>query len=122
MLPTLHHAIMSGGSEQSGFPTIAYSINKEAGPMKALTATALVLVLSAVAFAKPNPVEQSRLALVNADINMRSVEAMRENIGSVGAMRERDYFEAPQSPLNASFPCRLEPDLFVKTRLAQSCH
>lgn len=90
--------------------------------MKALTVTALLLVLSAVALAKPNPVERTRLALVNADINMRSVEAMRENIGSVGAMRERDYFEAPQSPLNASFPCRLEPDLFVKTRLAQSCH
>jgi hypothetical protein len=113
---------MSDGSEQSGFPTIAYCVNKEAGPMKALTATALLLVLSAVALAKPNPVERTRLALVNADINMRSVEAMRENIGSVGAMRERDYFEAPQSPFNASFPCRFEPDLFAKTRLAQLCH
>ena len=87
--------------------------------MKALTATALLLVLSAVALAKPNPVERPRLAL--ADINVGSVGAMRENIGSVGAMRERDYFEAPQSPFNASFPCRLEPDLFAKTRLAQSC-
>jgi hypothetical protein len=64
--------------------------------MKALTATALLLVLSTVAFAKQSPVERSRLALVNADINMRLVGAMRENIGSVGAMRERDYFEAPQ--------------------------
>ena len=45
---------------------------------------------------------------------------MRENIGSVGAMRERDYFGAPQSPFNA-FPCRFEPVLFHKTRLAQSC-
>ena len=90
--------------------------------MIALTATALLLASSAVALAKPNPVERPRLALVNADINMRSVGAMRENIGSVGAMRERDYFEAPQSPFNAgSFPCRLEPDLFAKTRLAQSC-
>jgi hypothetical protein len=117
MQPTLHHAIMSCGSEQSGFPTIAYCINQEAGPMKALTATALLLVLSVVALA----VERPRLALVNADINMRLVRAMRENIGSVGAMRERDYFEAPQSPFNASFPCRLEPDIFAKTRLAQSC-
>ena len=55
--------------------------------MKALTATALLLALSAGALAKPNPVERPRLALVNADMSM----------GSVGAMRERDYFEAPQS-------------------------
>ena len=88
--------------------------------MKALTATALLLTLSAVAFAKPNPVDQPRVAFVYADINMSSVGAMRENIGSVGAMRERGYFGAPQSPFNA-FPCRLEPVLFHKTRLAQSC-
>ena len=90
--------------------------------MKALTASALLLALSAVALAKPNPFERSRLALVDADINMGSLGAMRENISSVGAMRERDYFEASQSPFNAgSFPCRLEPDVFDKTRLAQSC-
>ena len=91
--------------------------------MKALMATALLLALSAVAFAKPNPVERPRLALVNADIKMGSVGAMRENIGSVGVMRERDYFGAPQSPFDAgASPCRLEPVLFRKTRLAQSCH
>jgi hypothetical protein len=77
--------------------------------MKALTATALLLALSAVALAKQTPVEGPRLALVSADINT----------GSVGAMRERDYFEAPQTPLNA---CQLQPSLFNKTRLAQSCH
>ena len=45
------------------------------------------------------------------------------NIGSVGAMREGDYFEAPQPPFDAgASPCRLEPVLFRKTRLAQSCH
>jgi hypothetical protein len=44
--------------------------------------------------------------------------AMRENIGSVGAMRERDYFEAPQTPFDAY---RWQPSLFNKTRLAQSC-
>ena len=87
--------------------------------MKALTATSLVLASSAVALAKPNPVERPRLA--HGDIDSSSVGAMREDIGSVGAMRERDYFQAPQSPFNASFPCRLEPDLFPKTRLAQSC-
>jgi len=90
--------------------------------MKGLTATALLLALSAVALAKPNLVERPRLALVNAEIHTGSVGAMRENMGSVEAMRERDYFEAPQSPFNAGpFPCRLEPDLFAKTRLAQSC-
>ena len=59
--------------------------------MKALTATALLLALSAVALAKPNPVERPHLVLVNADINVGSVGAMRESIGPVGAMRERDY-------------------------------
>ena len=89
--------------------------------MKALTAIALFLALSAVALAKPNLVERSRLALVNADINVGSLGAI-ENISSVGAMRERDYFEASQSPFNAgSFPCRLEPDVLDKRRLAQSC-
>ena len=90
--------------------------------MRALTATALLLALSAVALAKPNPVERPRLALVNADMSMGSVGAMHENIGLVGAMRERDYFGAPQSLFNSgSIPCRLEPDLFAKTRVAQSC-
>jgi len=88
--------------------------------MKAVTATALLLALSAAALAKPNPVERSSLA--HADIDINSVGAMRENIGSVGAMRERNYFQAPQSPINAgAFPCRLELDLFDNARLAQSC-
>jgi hypothetical protein len=97
--------------------------SKEAKPMiKALTAIALFLALGAVALAKQTPVERPSLALVNANSNSDSVGAMRENIGSVGAMRERDYFGAPQSPFNADdFPCRLEPLLFDKTRLAQSC-
>ena len=86
--------------------------------MRALTAAALLLALSAVAFAKPNPVERPRLALVNADVSMGSVGAMHENVGSVGAMRERDYFEAPQTPFDAY---RWQPSLSNKTRLAQSC-
>jgi hypothetical protein len=111
---------MNHGLEQGMRPTIAPCIKQEAGPMKALMVTTLLLALSAVALAKPDPVERSRLALDN--IHSGLVGAMRENIGSVGAMREREYFEAPQSPFNASdFPCRLEPALFNKTRLAQSC-
>jgi hypothetical protein len=86
--------------------------SKEAKPMiKALTAIALLLALGAVALAKQTRVERTSLALVNADIN----------IGSIGAMRERNYFQAPQSPFNADAFCRLEPALFHKTRLAQSC-
>jgi len=78
----------------------------------ALTAIALFLALGAVALAKQTAVERPSLALVNAN----------SNTGSVGAMRERDYFGAPQSPFNSDdFPCRLEPLLFDKTRLAQSC-
>jgi hypothetical protein len=89
--------------------------------IKALTAIASLLALGAVALAKPTAVEGPRLALVNADINMGSLGAMRQNIGSVGAMRERDYFGALQLPFNAGAFCRLEPALFHKTRLAQSC-
>ena len=83
--------------------------------IKALTAIALLLALGAVALAKQTPVERT------TDINAGSVRAIRENIGSVGAMRERNYFQAPQSPFNADAFCRLEPALFHKTRLAQSC-
>jgi hypothetical protein len=79
----------------------------------------IVLVLSVVALAKPTPIERPRLALVNADTDMGPVGAMQENIGSVGAIREREYFAAPQSPLN-DFTCQLEPVLFDKIRFAQS--
>src|SRR5262249_1731344 len=68
----------------------------------------VLLALSAVALAKPTPIERPRLALVNADTDMGSVVAMQENIGSIRAMCERDYFAAPQLPLN-NFHCRLEP-------------
>jgi hypothetical protein len=50
--------------------------------MKSLMATALLLALSAVALAKPTPIERPRLALVNADTDMGPAGAMQENIGS----------------------------------------
>jgi hypothetical protein len=87
--------------------------------MKSFDDRRIVLVLSAVALAKPTPIERPRLALVNADTDMGPVGAMQENIGSIGAIREREYFAAPQSPLN-DFTCRLEPVLFDKIRFAQS--
>ena len=47
--------------------------------IKALTAIALLLALGAVALAKQTPVERTSLALVNADINIGSIGAMREH-------------------------------------------
>ena len=88
--------------------------------MKPLMLAALLIALSTVAFAKPIPIKLSN-AMVKAGImNMASVGSVQENTGSIRAMREREYFEAPQSPVNA-FPCRIEPVLFNKVRLAQSC-
>jgi hypothetical protein len=83
--------------------------------MKGLVALAFFLALIAVAGAKPAPIDEPRptLALNDADIA----------INSRGATLERDYFQAPQPQFNAgSFPCRLQPTVFEKTRLAQSCH
>jgi hypothetical protein len=84
--------------------------------MKSLMVAALLSAFSTVAVAKPTPIE--RLPDINK--NMASAEPMQENTSSIGAMREREYFEPPQSPVN-TFPCRLEPVLFDKVRLAQSC-
>jgi hypothetical protein len=88
--------------------------------MKPLMPAALLIALSTVALAKPTPIELPT-ALVDAGVmNMGSGGSVQENTGSIGAMREREYFEAPQSPLKA-FPCRIKPVLFDKVRMAQSC-
>ncbi len=86
--------------------------------MKPLMPAALLIALSTVALAKPTPIELPT-ALVDAG-NMGSGGSVQENTGSIGAIREREYFEAPQSPLKA-FPCLIEPVLFDKVRMAQSC-
>jgi hypothetical protein len=92
--------------------------------MKPLMVAALLSAFSTVALAKPTPIE--RLPDINQNMastepmQENSTEPMQENMSSIGAMREREYFEPPQSPANA-FPCRLEPGLFDKVRLAQSC-
>jgi hypothetical protein len=71
--------------------------SKEAKPIiKALTTIALLLALDAVAFAKQTPVERPRFVFVNADINTGSAGAMRENIGSIGAISGQTI--AGQSP------------------------
>jgi hypothetical protein len=84
--------------------------------MKPLMVAALLSAFSTVALAKTTPIER----LPDIYKNMVSVEAMQESTGSIGAMRERNILSPPQSPVNA-FPCRLEPLLFEKVRLAQSC-
>jgi hypothetical protein len=43
------------------------------------------------------------------------------NIGPAGALLERDYFEAPRSTNSGALLCRVEPDVFAKVRLTQSC-
>jgi len=84
--------------------------------MKPLMVAALLSALSTIALAKTTPIER----LPDSNKNMASTEATQESAVSTGAMREREYFEPPQLPVNA-FPCRLEPILFDKVRLAQSC-
>jgi hypothetical protein len=84
--------------------------------MKGLTVIALLFSLGAAAVAKPAPVEGPGPTLANkADIN----------IDAAPASRERDYFQAsqmPQLPFTAGgLPCRLQPSIFDKTRLAQTC-
>jgi hypothetical protein len=87
--------------------------------MKPLMPAALLIALSTVALAKPTPIELPTAKVKVGIMNMGSV-GVQENTGSIGAMREREYFEGPQSPLN-TFPCRIEPVLFDKVRVAQSC-
>ena len=88
--------------------------------MKPWMSIALLVAMCPVALAKPTPIELPT-ALVNAGVmNMGSGGPVQENTGSIGAMREREYFEAPQSTLKA-FPCRIKPVLFDKVRMAQSC-
>ena len=89
--------------------------------MKPLMPAALLIALSTVAaIAKPTPIELPTALVDPGIMNMGSGGSVQENTGSIGAMREREYFEAPQSPLKA-FPCRIKPVLFDKVRMAQSC-
>jgi len=79
----------------------------------------LLIALSTIALAKPTPIELPNAKAKVGIMNMGSV-GVQENTGSIGAMREREYFEGSQSPINA-FPCRIEPVLFDKVRVVQSC-
>ena len=88
--------------------------------MKPWMPVALLVAMSSVALAKPTLIELPTATVKAGIINRASVASVQENTGSIGAMREREYFEATQLPINA-FPCRIEPVLFSTVRLAQSC-
>jgi hypothetical protein len=88
--------------------------------MKTWIPVALLVAMSPVALAKPTPIELPSTIVKAGTVNRGSVASVQENTGSIGAVREREYFEAPQLPINA-FPCRIEPVLFSTVRLAQSC-
>jgi len=79
-----------------------------------------LLAMCPVALAKPTPIELPTDIVKAATVNRGSLASMQENTGSIGAVRERESFEAKQPPINA-FPCRIEPVLFSSVRLAQSC-
>ena len=89
--------------------------------MKGLTASAIILALTAAAVAKPvpvgklNPLEDLAPAFAgNDDVDINS--------GPAGALLEREYFQAPQRPFtNGGLPCRFQSANFDKVRLAQLC-
>ena len=82
--------------------------------MKSLVATAIFLILTVVAVAKPAPVSDFNPALARNDADI--------NIGSTGATLERYYFQASQIPFVAGrLPCRSQSVIFDKVYLARSC-
>ena len=85
--------------------------------MRLLLGVALVLVATP-AVAKPSPVE-----LVHSANPMALARTSAEfNIGPAGAMLERNYFRGPEvNSRSGLYLCRVEPDMFAKVRLTQSC-
>jgi hypothetical protein len=76
----------------------------------------LLIALSAAAQASRGPAPDKRLTPSPAEWTIFT--------GPAGAMLESDYFRAPGANLagNGLFPCKLDLDLFAKTRLAATCH
>ena len=88
--------------------------------MKGLTVAAVFLGLTVVATAKPAPV--SDLNPMGDRTPMLARNGVNIDIDHIGAMLERDYFQAPQTQLNAgNLSCRLRLSVFDKARLAQTC-
>jgi hypothetical protein len=86
--------------------------------MKALAMMVVLLSLTALAAAKPTPesgIDQIR------DLNPTALRNDTDiNSGTSGALLERSYFQAPQRQFNVS--CRLQLNVFDKTRLIESCN
>jgi hypothetical protein len=83
--------------------------------MRAVIPLLLLLILPAAAQASHGSAPTKRLTPSPADWAMFT--------GPAGAMLESDYFRAPGANLAGSglFPCKLDLDLFAKTRLATTC-
>ena len=88
--------------------------------MKGMTVTALFLALTVVAAAKPTPFSN-----FNATRDRTSTLARNDvniNIDQIGTQLERDYFQARPTRSNSdNLSCKLQLNVFDKTRLAQSC-
>jgi hypothetical protein len=84
--------------------------------MKPFLTVVALLAFCGAAQASPAPTEPMRLT--------HAPEEMAMSVGPAGAMRESNYFRAPQRPVTTGhvFPCRLQMQVFDKTHLAQSCH
>ncbi|HEY0223148.1 MAG TPA: hypothetical protein VGC38_01400 [Pseudolabrys sp.] len=65
---------------------------------------------------------QAKLAPLDEPVPVTAISAEDTTImaGPAGAMLESNYFNAPQ-PRAGIIPCRLQPDLFQKARLARPC-
>ena len=88
--------------------------------MTGLTVTLLFLALTVVAAAKPTP-----LSNFNASRDRTSTLARDDvniDVDQIGTQLERDYFQALPTRSNFdNISCRLQLNVFDKTRLAQSC-
>jgi hypothetical protein len=81
----------------------------------ALLATPALVMLSAPAQAKPSPLEPQRVIAISADDTAIAT-------GPTGALLEANYFNAPPPPTSGQRACRLQFNVFEKTRLARACN
>lgn len=95
------------------------------GSVNLIIAVLVLLCLGAPASAVPTPVGDLHRSTRSAHDGGLPSSAAREdadvNIEPAGALLERDYFQAPPAFSSGVIPCRFEPNIFEKVRLAQSC-
>lgn len=86
--------------------------------MKGLLVVILAFAAVTAAFAKPTAIEPARSANPVAPARASA----EFNVGPAGATLERSYFRAPEPDSHSGlYLCRLEPNMFAKVRLTQSC-